>query len=181
MPICGSIRPQRLYWNPPCFTFGNPDAEKALETTSQMIRDLAVKYDCELVDVRKEWKEYINDNQVDPQSLLKDTVHLSDKGCWLMEQLVWRHFKYDPSFPLPDADWISTQSVEPDANGMIKVKWFGNRVDVIAAKQAIRHCKSPHRWSTPSSDPLAYTATRTSEASGVWWLPFIRLELEVHR
>ena len=68
------------------------------DTDSAMIRTIAQKYNCELVEVRKEWKNYLNEHQLDPyEFLLGDkehpNVHPNAKGHTLLAQMVMRHFR----------------------------------------------------------------------------------------
>ncbi len=67
-----------------------------------MLRQLAQKYDCELVECRREWCEYgLQHDMADYRSRLKqgikslvsDGIHLSRKGNVLMAQLYERHFR----------------------------------------------------------------------------------------
>jgi len=150
---------------------GNAAAQIDHEKTSQLIRDLAAKYDCELVEVREEWKQYLADNQIEPQSLLKDVVHLNDKGCKLMEALVWRHLRYDAHFANPHAAWIRTVPVQLDANGACKITFSGNRVDVVAGAtdKPLGTARILLDGKPPSANPKAYAVTRPGQADGVWW------------
>jgi hypothetical protein len=62
----------------------NPDADERIVT----IREIARKYDCMLIDVRKKWIEYVAANNLQPQDLLRDSVHLNDKGIALMASFI---------------------------------------------------------------------------------------------
>ena len=150
---------------------GNAAAQADHEKTSRLIRDLAKKYDCELVDVREEWKQYLTDNQLQPQDLLQDVVHLNKKGCRLMEDLVWRHLRYNKDFANPHADWIKSVPVEPGANGSYKIAFTGNRVDVVAAAtdKPLGTARILIDGQPPSANPGAYAFTRPGNASDVWW------------
>ena len=57
----------------------NLDADARIVT----IREIARKYDCMLIDVRKKWIEYVKANNLEPKDLLRDTVHLNDNGIEL--------------------------------------------------------------------------------------------------
>jgi len=67
-----------------------------------MLRYLAQKYDCELVECRREWCEYGVQNHMEDyrsdvlqgkKNLVIDGIHLNDKGNILMAQLHERHFR----------------------------------------------------------------------------------------
>jgi hypothetical protein len=64
-------------------------------------RLLAQKYGCELVNVRKDWKEYIDKNpSIEINNLMgdevKSNVHPNKKGHKLLEFLLLRHLKFNP-------------------------------------------------------------------------------------
>ena len=66
---------------------------------TQWIRLLAQEYNCELVEVRKEWTNYLKQNKLTIQDFLADGVHLNRKGCVLMAQLYERHFRTNTLSP----------------------------------------------------------------------------------
>lgn len=150
---------------------GNDKANASHEAESENIRRVAAKYDCELVEVREEWKQYLMDNQLTAKDFLKDSVHLNDPGCKLMEELHWRHFRYSPDFPNPHAQWVSQQPVAAGADGRIKIAFDGNRVDILAdaGKAPFGSAKILIDGKAPSEFHGAYTITRASNALGVWW------------
>jgi hypothetical protein len=68
---------------------------------SDFWRLLAQKYGCELVDVRKGWKEYIDKYpSIEINNLMGDevnsNVHPNKKGHKLLELLLLRHLKFNP-------------------------------------------------------------------------------------
>jgi hypothetical protein len=150
---------------------GNAWVQGEYDKQSQAIRELAAKYDCELVEVRDEWKQYLAENQLKTQDLLRDAVHLNDKGNRLMEALVWRHLRYNKDFANPHADEIKTVPVRPGADGSYKVAFTGNRVDVVAAPadEPRGSARILIDGQPPSADPNAYAITRPSKAQDVWY------------
>lgn len=62
----------------------NPDEDARIVS----IREIARRYDCMLIDVRKKWIEHVKANSLQPQDLLRDSVHLNDKGIELMASLI---------------------------------------------------------------------------------------------
>ncbi|MFZ2654481.1 MAG: hypothetical protein WAX69_06155 [Victivallales bacterium] len=149
---------------------GNAWVQNEYDKQSQLIRDLAAKYDCELVDVREEWKQYLAENKLEPKALLADIVHLNPKGCNLMEALVWRHLRYNKDFPVPHADWIKNLPAQQNKDGSVKISFTGNRVDLVAGTtDKPGTAKILIDGKAPSANPLAYAITRTNNAPGVWW------------
>jgi hypothetical protein len=78
---------------------GNEKLDEAQYEDSETIglRRLAQKYDVELIEVRKEWLDYLRANNLQVKDLLRDGIHLNAKGEALMSQLYERHFKYNRS------------------------------------------------------------------------------------
>jgi hypothetical protein len=71
-----------------------------------LFRALAQKYDCELVDCRREWIGYIQAHNLKMSDLLDPTlVHVNDKGNALMAQLYERHFRTNT---LTRSGWMNT-------------------------------------------------------------------------
>jgi hypothetical protein len=125
---------------------------------SLLLRRLARTYGCELVECRKEWRQYLAAHQMDAELLLADGLHLSRKGCLLMAQLYERHFapnpaskswfervrRYEAMRPLADrrddevkligAGWSDravNSVVSMGTNDSLKLKFYGNRVDLV--------------------------------------------------
>ncbi len=96
---------------------------------------IAKQYGAELCDQRTIWKNYLTDHKLEPQSLLKDGVHLNAHGEFLMAEIVKAHLRRDPKFdPAPAEAWVKTYVVGKDikvANGNLVLEFEGNRVDVI--------------------------------------------------
>lgn len=75
--------------------------------SSEYWRYLAQKYGCELVDVRKEWKNYLDTwPQIKINTLMGDTIHSNvhpnKKGNKLLESLILRHL-----MPNPDLEYLA--------------------------------------------------------------------------
>jgi hypothetical protein len=62
---------------------------------SVLLHRLAQKYDVELVEASQEWFDYLAVNKLSPKALLRDGIHLNEKGEALMAMLYERHFKYN--------------------------------------------------------------------------------------
>lgn len=125
---------------------------------SLLLRRLARTYGCELVECRKEWRQYLAAHQMDAELLLADGLHLSRKGCLLMAQLYERHFapnpaskpwfetvrRYEAMRPLADRrndeiqllgggwnDRLVNCALSTGTNDSLRLKFFGNRVDLV--------------------------------------------------
>lgn len=150
---------------------GNAGVARSHDAESTMIREIAAKYDCELVDVREEWRRHLADNGLEIKAMLGDDIHLNDRGCELMAELVWKHLQHNPSFANPHADWIRRLPVVPAADGSITVGFTGNRVDIVADTPVagMGTARLLIDGQPPSANAKAYAFTRPTAAPGVWW------------
>lgn len=105
----------------------------------------AVKYGCELADVRAGWKKHLRANNLTPQDLLKDAVHLNARGEGLMAALVSPHLTNAPAKP-PDDGRATTFVVGRDVHWQgdtLTLDFDGTRVEAVckpgrAAPAAVR-------------------------------------------
>ena len=128
---------------------------------------VARKYDAELADVRAGWKRYLTDHNLRVPDLLCDPIHLNDRGCYLMAELVKPYLRHRPE--LPDDDWrdrVTTYEVGTDVewkNGRLVVPFDGNRVDLVCKEVADPAAPVAVRVDgrKPSEFPELYVPTRT--------------------
>ena len=105
----------------------------------QLLPDIARKYGCGLVDNHTEWLKYLKANNLQPQDLLKDGVHLNDHGNYLMAELVKRYLVHRPD--LPNDDWkglVRDYDVGKDVqwkDGKLRLEFEGNRLELTDAGQ----------------------------------------------
>jgi len=84
----------------------NPHYDGSDEGSSTEWRHVAQKYNCELVEVREEWKQYIKENDLSREQLVGgDLIHLNGEGLHLMAAVVLRHFRYNTLSP---GGWAGT-------------------------------------------------------------------------
>jgi hypothetical protein len=148
----------------------------------------AKKYNVELLDQRAEWKRYLTMNNLQPQALLSDGVHLNDWGNYAMAEFVKAHLRYDPRFSnAPWKDLVREYKVGTDIkwkDGKLTLPFAGNRVDVIAAlpknAQAANNVQAgPLRvlidGKRPSQFPEMYVFSRPSGTPHIGWPGVIHL------
>jgi hypothetical protein len=135
-----------------------PGLSPAYADEALMLRQVAQKYDIEMVDVRREWIDYLKNNNLKISDLLRDHVHLNEPGCILMSELYARHFRpntlgrgnwmntirsYNVLRPLEDRkydeitlagggwrDMYNGAQASGPGNSL-KLKFTGNRVDLV--------------------------------------------------
>ncbi len=163
---------------------GSPDdpAAQALtrddEERCQLLRDLAVKYGCELAEVREALRQYLEQHDLKPKDTLGDSVHPNKLGGFLIQNLVRPYLRYDPKFSREPWEKLvadiplTDQRVEKTTGGGLKVTFEGNRLDVLAAPGPADQAggaKVLLDGRPPSSYPELYYHSRASTAPHVWW------------
>ena len=129
------------------------------ESSYSYLNFIANKYDCELVDVTKEWAYYLVDNNLATRDLLRDVIHPNRHGNWLLVQLIGKHFRLNTLFPSNWYNRVQTYYVNAavdnghdnpirfkngvwnkidnvyygeNSNNSLVLKFQGSRIDIIA-------------------------------------------------
>ncbi len=134
---------------------------------------LAKKYGAELCDQRTLWKAYLTENKLEPNALLRDSVHLNAHGEWLMAECVNAYLRYDPKLgPSAAEDWVKTYEVGKDVrwtDGKLRLDFEGNRVEVICKTGATAPATVRIDGRKPSEFPELYGFTRAvTQPEGKW-------------
>ncbi|MFA5058835.1 MAG: SGNH/GDSL hydrolase family protein [Opitutaceae bacterium] len=181
-----------LMWTHHLDAFGPDGTERdpIRDEASNFRNYLAQKYNCELVELREDWKAYVKANNIPRRDLLCDDIHLNEKGGALQAQLIMRHFRYNTLFP---CGWMNTvrtyearRALEEradeitftgapwprnnkgvsgnDPKSALRLAFHGNRVDVIPfpAGDKLGTAKILIDGKAPSSFASAFAITRTN-------------------
>jgi hypothetical protein len=134
----------------------------------------AKKYDCGFIEVREPWKKYLIANDLEPQALLKDGIHLNDHGGYLMVELIKRQLVYRPELGLGPSeglvkDYVIGEDLEWDGD-RLDLAFEGNRVDLLPAVGSDERGAVAVRidGKLPSEFPGCYAYTRPSVGHGTW-------------
>lgn len=112
----------------------NPDQDARIEA----IRDIAKRYDCMLIDVRKKWIAHLKENSLEPTALLRDSVHLNDDGVKLLADFIAPELLAVPGLKTtPQAGTVTSIAsnapvIQRQADGSLTLPFTGNRVVAIA-------------------------------------------------
>jgi hypothetical protein len=143
---------------------------------------IAKKYQAELCDQRTIWKQYLKDYQLEPSALLKDGVHLNERGEFLMAEAVKAYLRVDPKLgPSPAEKWVKTITVGKDAqwqNGRLSLEIEGNRADVVSRGGGKAPVQVRIDGKRPSEFPSLYGFTRTSYYPQSNWPGLLRVQSE---
>jgi hypothetical protein len=178
-----------ITWQPTHTNADSPDNLKTYEWHNfhsiHWLAKIAQKYGGELIEIRRPWRQYLKDNNLQPKDLLSDDIHLNDHGNFLLASLVKPHLRYNPNFSTDLwKDLVRNYEVGTDVqwkDGKLVLEFEGNRIDAIAAKS--NNGNSPQAkilidGKKPSEFPELYTITRPSEAVGVDWPAIIQVSSE---
>ncbi|MEG4282549.1 SGNH/GDSL hydrolase family protein [Microcoleus sp. A006_D1] len=149
--------------------------------STKWLPELADKYGCEIAEIRAPWLRYLQDNGLQPQQLLSDSIHLNAWGNFLLAALIKPHLRYNPNSPQAPQDLVKTYTVGSDVkwqDGKLVLEFEGNRIDAIADKtfngKAIA-AKIAIDGKKPSEFPELYSITRPSPSLGVGWPAIIQI------
>jgi hypothetical protein len=95
---------------------------------------LCEQYALELIDVRTNWKRYLQKEGLEPEALLRDRVHLNGRGNALMATIVQAHLIPNSDFGRDPQGLVRTlkagENFDTSASA-INVDFEGNRVDLV--------------------------------------------------
>jgi hypothetical protein len=178
---------------------------EVLDSSRDFWRQLAQKYNCELVDLSVTWSEYLRQHGLQPVDLLREGPHPNVEGYTLMTDLIGRHLRFNPIFPnnwedtvrtyearrpLEEAEdeiqltgdgWATNQDgiVGSDSKQSLHLDFVGNRVDLIAAhadlSQKLGSARILLDGKPPSANPDAYAITRPSTGPQTWFPAVMRI------
>jgi len=115
---------------------------------------LCEQYDLALIDVRANWKRYLQEKGLQPEALLRDNVHLNRRGNALMAAIVEAHLIHNPDFDRDTQGLVGVLKAGKDFNAStstVEVGFEGNRVDLVGGGRWIGadvlvDGKSPSAW-----------------------------------
>lgn len=145
---------------------------------------IAGKYGCELMEIRRPWRQYLKDNNLQPKALLSDHIHLNEQGNFLLASLIKPYLRYNPKFPTDLwKNLVRNYQVGTDVqwqDGKLVLEFEGNRIDAIAANSNTNSASAKILidGKKPSEYPELYTITRPSNAINVDWPAIIQVSSE---
>jgi hypothetical protein len=175
------------------------------DASADFWRQLAQKYNCELVDLSVTWSEYLREHGLQPVQLLREGPHPNVDGYTLMTYLIGRHLRYNPIFPNNWEDTVRTyearrplEEAEDEirlsgdgwssgkegilgtaSTGNLHLDFEGNRVDLIAAHEDLTHKMGSARilldGKPPSANPDVYAITRPTTGPKTWFPAVMRI------
>ncbi len=148
----------------------DPDADSRIVA----IREIARKYECTLIDVRKKWMEVLQQRHLEPSALLSDSVHLNEEGVQLLASLVAPELVCVPSLTTtPQAGEVlefslSSPAVSRDEAGNLTLAFTGNRVVAVSDGGGSGTADVLLDGQSMSERRELWAATRPSPAPQMW-------------
>ncbi len=147
---------------------------------SDGIREIAGTYDCMLIDVRKEWKQYLATTGQAPEALLRDDIHLNADGVALLAQIIGREIERTDAFGGNTAAEKQIIDIPVDSgpvarkpDGSLSIDFTGNRIVAVSnGKNPTGNFKVLLDGKELNTFPGVWGVTLPSK--GINWMPCIR-------
>lgn len=145
---------------------------------SERIREIAVKYNCGLVDVLAQWQALLKERGLEPKALLKDSVHLNEEGCGILAGMISPFLVESPALLTAESRSLVTDILPDDPDrvkslpdGSIEVSFSGNRIDAIALPATGQDVLADVLLDGkhPSETEGVFALTRPSTAPHTWF------------
>ncbi|MDF1824994.1 MAG: SGNH/GDSL hydrolase family protein [Verrucomicrobiales bacterium] len=106
-------------------------SENSPDQDVEAVRAVCRKYGVEFVESRRDWATYLRENDLPIEALLKDAVHQSDYGAWIVNSNIAAHFQPDSPFSYEPSS--RERKIQPQVGdeGGYTVRFTGNRIDLI--------------------------------------------------
>lgn len=149
---------------------------------SKAIFDIARRYGCMVVDLRRKWSRMMLEKGYTPDDLLADTIHMNKKAPGFP---AYARFLYEelPSAVPPAAAFdaqpcgtieeiaVTDPRVRRGADGSLALAFDGNRVVAVSDGTGVAACRVTLDGREPKTFPDMFYATRPSRLTS--WMPMI--------
>ncbi|NES17738.1 MAG: hypothetical protein F6K41_02040 [Symploca sp. SIO3E6] len=149
-----------------------PDSDWSDFMNNDFLPEIAEKYQCELINVRSIWRQYLLDNNYQPSRLLRDDIHLNEHGNFLMSESVKNNLVANKDAKDTKTDRVKTYKVNQDVDykdGKFTLEFVGNRVDAISSPSGEAKAKILIDGKPPSEIYELYVFTRANYTPEVDW------------
>ncbi|MEI6131341.1 MAG: hypothetical protein WCQ41_00770 [Bacillota bacterium] len=141
---------------------------------------IANRLNCELADVRTNWKKYMDANGIAAGNLLNDTVHLNNQGQALMYEILKQYLVYKPVDEATFDDRINEYIVGKDAKWSgktLNLSFLGNRIEAVSPSQAPSLANVLVNGKKPSSNLDLWYYSRWNVASQQASAYYLKIQL----
>ncbi|MBL8214939.1 MAG: SGNH/GDSL hydrolase family protein, partial [Bryobacterales bacterium] len=141
------------------------EQQKTREAMSfEFLPELAARYGCALIDVRRPWQRYMDEHQLTPKDLQKDGVHLNGRGNFLLAEIVKPYLVHDPRAQVREA--MTMVKAPKWKKGRMVLEFEGVRVDAVGESG---DAELLFDGTKPSEDPTLFSYTRPTATWDADW------------
>ena len=151
------------------------------DARSKAIFDVAARYGCMVVDLRRKWSRMMLEKNYTPDNLLADTIHMNVKAPgfpayarFLYEELplaVPTGARPQPCGTIEEVA-VDDPRVKRLADGSLELAFDGNRVVAVSDGTGASPCRVTLDGKEPKTFPDMFYATRPSKLASSW-MPMI--------
>ncbi|MFZ2643673.1 MAG: SGNH/GDSL hydrolase family protein [Verrucomicrobiia bacterium] len=147
-----------------------------------LIRAVAPKYDCMLIDLREKWRRHLAANGIAVKDMLSDTVHLNPKGLDLYAKLIGEELVRAPKLgDNPTAAGTITTfaaggpEVTRGPGGQLTLRFTGNRALAVSDGKGVAGAKATVLLDGKPLDGMKelWAISRPSVGPAKIWMPAI--------
>jgi hypothetical protein len=153
------------------------EVRTADDERAELIRAVAPKYNCLLIDLRRKWRTHLADNKLNFRAFLSDGTHLNPQGCDLYAKFIGEELVRAPE--LGDnpatAGTITTVAATPGTDGRLTLRFTGNRVLAVSDGTGAAGARAQVLLDGRPMDELRelWAITRPSVGPAKIWMPAI--------
>ncbi|MBK1877664.1 SGNH/GDSL hydrolase family protein [Pelagicoccus mobilis] len=170
------------HWRGDSYQDGEYNSSEWTLFMAEWIERVAKKYDCELVEIRRPWKHYLESNQLKPADLLSDNIHLNDHGKWLMRELVKRQLIYHPHTISKSSAVLSRELVIGRdlhwKDGQLTLEFTGNRIDLLLTNGHLSSEDYQINGLPPAQIPELFSFSRPGSVIPPHWPSVMRVSAQ---
>ncbi len=109
-------------------------SENAADQDVARVREICRKHEVEFVENRRAWADYLKANNLTIPDLLKDAVHQSDYGAFIINSNILSHLRQPKKFSYDPGERERHLQPEKQADGSLSATFTGTRIDLVGHK-----------------------------------------------
>lgn len=109
-------------------------SENAVDQDVAAVREVCRRHDVAFVESRRDWAEYLKANKLPIPALLKDAVHQSNYGAYIINSNILAHIRKPERFSYDPQSRERSMKAEKRDDGSFRSAFTGNRIDLVGKK-----------------------------------------------
>ncbi|MCC6355285.1 MAG: hypothetical protein IT577_15440 [Verrucomicrobiae bacterium] len=158
------------------------EVRAADDARAELIRAVAPKYNCMLIDLREKWRRHLKEAGTNFRDYLSDGTHLNPKGCDLYAKLIGEELVRAPDLgdnPATSGTIETVAAASPavtkDPDGRLTLRFTGNRVVAVSDGSGAAGARAKVLLDGQPMDglPELWAITRPSKGPAGIWMPAV--------